>query len=137
MTASAGQAYSPVEKRKVSDIEYSVINPNQLNGTYYTISVPVYNLQNNRVLEDYRGMCVFIMDVMHFKNILSKSKLSQNSKLLLVDQNDQIITGTDKVSTEELVQVEVLRNDNRYIVQDITLPTIAGKSLASSPKRSF
>ncbi|HIW33081.1 MAG TPA: histidine kinase [Candidatus Paenibacillus intestinavium] len=137
MAASAGQAYSPVLKRKVSDIEYSVVNPNQLNGTYYTISVPVYNLQNNRVLEDYRGMCVFIMDVMHFKNILSKSKLSQNSKLLLVDQNDQIITGTDEVSTEELVQVEVLRNDNRYIVQDITLAYNSWKIISIIPKKEL
>lgn len=137
MAASAGQAYAPVTKRNVSDIEYSVVNPNQLNGTYYTISIPVYNLQNNRVLKDYRGMCVFIMDVMHFKNILSKSKISQSSKLLLVDQNDQIITGTDGVSKEELIQVDGLRNDNRFIVQDITLTYNDWKIISIIPKKEL
>nr|WP_281192350.1 sensor histidine kinase [Paenibacillus borealis] len=138
MITSIGRAVEPSTKKRVSSIEYTVLHPNQLNATYYTIAVPVYNLQNNYVLRDYRGMCVFIMDVANLNSILSKSKISNHSELLLVDQNNNIIAGTDgAINTEEMDKLKKWSEDPRYIVQNITLSYNGWKIISVIPKKEL
>jgi len=121
LSTSVGKPFAPVKKRKVDEIEYAVVNPDQVNGTYYTIAVPVYNLENNRVLKDYRGMCVFFMDVTNFTAILRKSKLTEHSRLFLTDAANRVITGSDGVGARELFQAERTATEKSHILQKVTL----------------
>ncbi|MBD3921754.1 histidine kinase [Paenibacillus sp. PR3] len=123
LTASVGKPFSPVEKRTVDEIEYKLGTPGQTGDTYYTIAVPVYNLQNNLQLKDYRGMCVFFMDVNNFSAILSKSKLTEHSQLFLTDSENKIITGSDGVNTQTLSEAEKHVTDKNHIVLRTTIST--------------
>lgn len=74
LIANLGEKANITPKNQASVIEYTTsILPN---SSYYTISVPVYNLQNNIKLKDYRGMCVFLMDGARFNELLQTSKQS-------------------------------------------------------------
>lgn len=117
LSASVGKPFAPIEKRSVDNMEYAPGVPGQTGDTYYTIAVPVYNLVNPRVLKDYRGMCVFFMDVKNFTAILSKSKITENSQLLLTDAQNRVITGSSGVNAEDyLTQAEGHVSDKNHIV---------------------
>lgn len=134
MVASVGKAIEPLVNHQVEDIEYSGIMYDNSNGFYYTIAIPVYNLQNNSLLRDYRGMCLFIMDVSNFNSMLNKSKITPQSRLMLVDQNNRAIATSDQGNATESIMTEELRADDRYIVQDITLSYTGWKIISIIPK---
>jgi two-component system sensor histidine kinase YesM len=134
MVASVGKAIEPPVNRQVTDIEYSGILSDKLNGPYYTIAIPVYNLQNNSLLRDYRGMCLFIMDVSNFSSMLNKSKITPHSRLLLVDLDNKVIATSDQENAAQSFNAEALRMDERYIVQDITLAYTGWKMISVIPK---
>lgn len=137
MVASVGKAIEPTVKRQVSQIEYSGIFSDKMNGSYYTIAVPVYNLQNNYLLRDYRGMCLFIMDVSNFNSMLKKSKITPHSRLMLVDHNDKVIANSDIESGLEKFNADNLRDDKRYIVQEISLSYTGWKIISVIPKNEL
>ncbi|MDF9841687.1 MULTISPECIES: sensor histidine kinase [unclassified Paenibacillus] len=121
LATSVGKPFAPVQLRSVDEIKYELGASDQAGMTFYTISVPVYNLQNNRVLKDYRGMCVFFMDVKNFTSVLSKSKLTEHSRLFLTDDRDRIITGSDGPDAHVLADVDQHTSGKSYIVLNKTL----------------
>lgn len=121
LATSVGKPFTPVDKRSVEEIEYELGAAEQTGETFYTISVPVYNLQNSRVLKDYRGMCVFFMDVKNFTSVLSKSKLTEHSRLFLTDDQNRIITGSDGPDLRSLSDVDKHSSGKKYIVLNKTL----------------
>ncbi|MNB96495.1 Sensor histidine kinase YpdA [compost metagenome] len=121
LATSVGKPFAPVQQRSVDEIKYELGTSDQAGKTFYTISVPVYNLQNNRVLKDYRGMCVFYMDVKNFTSVLSKSKLTEHSRLFLTDDRDHIITGSDGPDPRMLADVDQHSSGKTYIVLSRTL----------------
>ncbi|WP_256710647.1 histidine kinase [Paenibacillus sp. FSL H8-0548] len=137
LVASVGKAIEPPVNRQVSDIEYSGIFSDKMNGSYYTIAIPVYNLQNNYLLRDYRGMCLFIMDVSNFSSMLKKSKITPHSKLVLVDQNDKVIASSENESDLADFNADALREDKRYIIQNITLSYTGWKMISVIPKNEL
>ncbi|MDQ0112793.1 sensor histidine kinase [Paenibacillus harenae] len=134
MIASEGRSIEPLAVSRVSDIRYSGIMRNASGGLYYTIAVPIYNLQNNYVLKDYRGMSLFIMDVSNFDTILNKSKITPNAKLMLLDNANKIISSTNVESVITDFDTEAWRKDSRYIVQEITLSYTGWKIVSVIPK---
>ncbi|PWW02561.1 two-component system sensor histidine kinase YesM [Paenibacillus cellulosilyticus] len=121
LTASVGKPFAPIAKRTVDEIEYALGTPGQTGDTYYTIAVPVYNLQNNRILKDYRGMCVFFMDVNNFTTILSKSKITEHSQLFLTDAENRIITGSEGMNAQTLSEAEKHVSDKNHIVLKVPI----------------
>ncbi|WP_042199486.1 sensor histidine kinase [Paenibacillus camerounensis] len=121
LATSIGKPFAPVQQRSADEIKYELGSSDQAGRTFYTISVPVYNLQNNRVLKDYRGMCVFYMDVKNFTSVLGKSKLTEHSRLFLTDDRDRIITGSDGPDPRMLADVDQHSSGKTYIVLSRTL----------------
>ncbi|MDQ0059327.1 sensor histidine kinase [Paenibacillus harenae] len=134
MIASEGRSIEPLAVSRVSDIRYSGIMRNASGGLYYTIAVPIYNLQNNYVLKDYRGMSLFIMDVSNFDTILNKSKITPNAKMMLLDHANKIISSTNVERVITDFDTEAWRKDSRYIVQEITLSYTGWKIVSVIPK---
>ncbi len=123
----------PLDNRPVSAVEYS--GTIQIRSkTWYTITVPIYNLKNNALVNDYRGKSVFMMDASHFNNILTKSKLTPNARFLLLDQNQQIVASADQASAEEVFRIEDWSGDPRYLVQTVTLSRSGWKLVSAIPK---
>ncbi|WP_169082471.1 sensor histidine kinase [Paenibacillus sp. PL91] len=137
MIASEGRAIEPLAVSQVEDIEYSGIMKNSSGGLYYTIAVPIYNLQNNYVLKDYRGMSLFIMDVTNFDTILSKSKITPNAKLLLLDQTKKVISSTNVENVLSVFDTDTWRKDSRYIVQEIELSYTGWKIVSVIPRNEL
>lgn len=137
MVASVGKAIEPPVERQVSEIEYSGIFTDKMNGSYYTIAVPVYNLQNNYLLRDYRGMCLFIMDVSNFNSMLAKSKITPHTRIMLLDHNGKVMANSENESVSEIVDEAELRDEKRYIVQDITLSYTGWRIVSVIPKNEL
>lgn len=141
MLASSGEFIElpkSVGKQAVSFSEYSglLINQNQMKS-YYTISVPIYNLKSSSTLNTYRGKGLFIMDMSNFNSILKNAKLTKNSHFLLLDQNNQIMASADNANDYEKSQIEKWSEDKRYIVQTNTLSHTGWKIVSVIPKNEL
>ncbi|MGM0881093.1 MAG: cache domain-containing sensor histidine kinase [Bacillota bacterium] len=120
-------------------IEYSGLLSNPSTGEImpnYSISVPVYNLEITPVKE-YMGTSVFLMDVGNFRNILNNAKITANSRLLLLDQNKNIMASDGNPSSLDVSQLEEWKNDNRYIVQTSTLSRTGWELISIIPKNEL
>lgn len=133
MVASIGTNIGTSEQHRVEKIEYSGVLPNNGSIPYYSISIPIYNLKSDQV-QDYRGMCVFIMDVGNFSNILKNAKITPNSRFLLLDQHDKIMASEGSMPDSGSFHIGDWSNDKRYIVQTVTLPRTGWKLVSIIPK---
>lgn len=139
MLANIGVGTGESVKHPVKMIEYSglLTNPNTADSSpYYSITIPIYNLQSSLV-RDYRGTSVFIMDVKNFSNILKDAKITENSRLLLLDQNNQIMASEGNMLNFDTSHLEEWTNDKRYIVQTITLSLTGWKLISVIPKNEL
>lgn len=134
LAVSLGRTMAPAEKRRVEAIEYATLNTADMEGSFYTISVPVFNLQNNLVLRDYRGMCLFIMNVSNFSSILQKSKVSAHSRLLLIDKDNRIMTGSGPLDSAQSLDLDAFAQNKSYIMQEIVLEHTGWKIISIVPK---
>lgn len=133
--AGTGQSVQhPVETTKYSGL---LTNPNT-NGvsTYYSITVPIYNLTST-VVRDYRGTSVFVMDVKNYSKILEGGKITKSSRLLLLDQSNKIMASEGNSPNFDAFHLDDWKNDNRYIVQTITLPRTGWKLISVIPKNEL
>ncbi|WP_309121605.1 histidine kinase [Paenibacillus sp.] len=132
--ASIGRGTGESSRLPFSAVEYSgmLTNPNT-GATYYTIAVPIYNLDKSPV-KDYKGSGIFIMDVNNFSDILKNAKITPNSRLLLLDQNKTILSS---VGDTRSIEIEQLQNDSRYIVQMSTLPLTGWELISIIPKNEL
>lgn len=147
------QLYNP-EGKKIADsgigigetvrlpppkIEYSGLLSNPSTGEImpnYSISVPVYNLEITPAKE-YMGTSIFLMDVGNFRNILNNAKMTANSRLLLLDQNKNIMASDGNPSSLDISQLEKWKNDNRYIMQTSTLSRTGWELISIIPKKEL
>lgn len=138
MIGSIGEMTHETEAKTTDVISYSGVYEGQgrLNK-YYTIAVPIYNLKSDRFIRDYRGMCLFIMDVSNFETILRKSKITENAQLLLLDQHGQVIVSALKRDVEAR-DIEQLRlGSSEEIVQTIALPDTGWELISVIPKQEL
>ncbi len=61
------------------------------------------------------------MDVKNFGEILKGGKITKNSRLLLLDQNNKIMANEGDSPIFDVFRLEDWKNDKRYIVQTISL----------------
>lgn len=104
---------------------------------YYTIAVPIYNLKSDRFIRDYRGMCLFIMDVSNFAAILQKSKITENAKLLLLDQHGEIIVSASEADELEWNKDQLQAGERGQIVQTISLPNTDWELISIIPRQEL
>ncbi|WP_307605032.1 sensor histidine kinase [Paenibacillus sp. V4I9] len=136
LIANIGAGTGESVKYQVESIEYSGVltNPDlAYMGPYYTISVPVYNLKSN-IPRDYRGTSVFVMDVNNYNNILKSGKITKNSRLLLLDQQNKIVASEGNSPDFDIFHIEDWKNDKRYIVQTMMLSRTGWKLISVIPK---
>lgn len=120
-------------------IEYSGLMSNPSTGEImpnYSISVPVYNLEITPVKE-YMGTSIFLMDVGNFRNILNNAKMTANSRLILLDQNKNMMASDGNPSSLDVSQLEEWKNDNRYIMQTRTLSRTGWELISIIPKKEL
>lgn len=103
------------------------------NDSQYTITVPIYNLKSAQ-LQDYRGACIFIMDVSNFNSILKNAKITPNSQFLLLDQHNNIMASDGAATNIHPFDLAEWKNDKRYIVQSVTLSSTGWKLISIIPK---
>ncbi|WP_219638250.1 sensor histidine kinase [Cohnella sp. CFH 77786] len=101
--------------------------------TNYTITVPIYNLKSS-IFKDYRGTAVFVMDVRNFGKILEGGKITKNSTLMLLDQQNHIIVNEGTALNIDASRLEDWKKDTHYIVQTATLPRTGWKLVSIIPK---
>jgi two-component system sensor histidine kinase YesM len=133
MVASIGANIGESELHKVEKTEYSGLLPSNGAFQYYSIAIPIYNLMSEQV-RDYRGTCVFIMDVGNFRNIFKNAKITPNSRFLLLDQNNNIVASDGNTSDVDSFHIGDWSHDNRFIVQTGTLPRSGWKLISIIPK---
>lgn len=131
MVASTGAGTINSLEHPVQSIEYSGLL--SANDSQYTITVPIYNLKSAQ-LQDYRGACIFIMDVSNFNSILINAKITPNSQFLLLDQHNKIMASEGTASPIDTVNLALWKNDKRYIEQTVALPRTGWKLISAIPK---
>lgn len=139
MIADSGIGIGETVRLPPPKIEYSGLLSNPSTGEImpnYSISVPVYNLEITPVKE-YMGTSVFLMDVGNFRNILNNAKMTANSRLLLLDQNKNIMASDGNPSSLDISQLEKWKNDNRYIMQTSTLSRTGWELISIIPKKEL
>lgn len=140
MIANAGLGSGDITlKNPVRTIEYSGmlnLSDGDRFKTYYSISIPIYNLKNDKNIEDYVGACVFVMDTNNFSKILKNSLISENSKLLLLDKDNKILAGEGKFS-KDTFNIDKWQNDRNYIVQTIDLSSSGWKLISVIPRNDL
>ncbi|XEC94405.1 sensor histidine kinase [Paenibacillus tarimensis] len=139
MIADSGIAAGESVKLPPTKTEYSGLLTDPNTGEtipYYSISVPVYNLENTPA-RDYKGTTVFVMDVGNFSSILKNAKITPNSRLLLLDQNKKMMAGEGNEPDIDMFQLEEWKSDNRYIVQTSTLSDTGWELISVIPKNEL
>ncbi|WP_213516444.1 sensor histidine kinase [Paenibacillus montaniterrae] len=138
MIGSIGEMTHETEAKTTEIISYSGVYEGQgrLNK-YYTIAVPIYNLKSDRFIRDYRGMCLFIMDVSNFETILRKSKITENAQLLLLDQHGQVIVSASNTDVEAKDREQLRLGGSEEIVQTIALPDTGWELISVIPKQEL
>ncbi|MCM3443668.1 sensor histidine kinase [Metabacillus halosaccharovorans] len=87
----------------------------------YTIKFPAYQLDNNHHAADFSGILTFHMDAENFRRILINSKLTKNSRILLLDQQGRTIVSEGSYSSGEVFNLSEI-NEDKYMVQTLTMP---------------
>ncbi|WP_199615806.1 cache domain-containing sensor histidine kinase [Paenibacillus alkalitolerans] len=139
MVTSMGMGAGETDKPPPPKIEYSGLLTDPDTGETipnYSISVPIYNLESAPE-KDHKGTSVFVMDVGNFKNILKNAKMTPNSRLLLLDQNKQIMASEGNSSSLDVSRLEEWKNDNRYIVQTSTLSETGWELVSVIPRNEL
>ena len=118
MVANTGAGIVDSLQHPVQTTEYSGLL--SANDSQYTITVPIYNLKSAQI-RDYRGTCIFIMDVSNFNSILKNAKITPNSRFLLLDQHNNVMASEGAAPKIDKIDVAEWKSDKRYIVQTVTL----------------
>ena len=77
------------------------------------------------------------MDVKNFNKILEGGKITKHSRLLLLDQNNKIMANEGNSPNFDTFRLEEWKNDNRYIVQTITLLQTGWRLISVIPKNEL
>lgn len=117
-------------------MKYSGVLHDSDNMPYYIITIPIYNLKNNHLVEDYIGACILYMDVNNFTKMLSNSKVTEHSRLLLLDEHNQVIA-SEGTSSEESFAVEEWQDNKNYLFQTIEIPLTNWKLISVIPKKEL
>lgn len=104
---------------------------------FYTITVPVYGLDNNQIATDYKGTGRYVMDVKNFSAILKRAKITNNSRVLLLDKDNKTIASEGNVIGGDDVNVEKWKNNSSYIIQTSMLPYSGWKIISIIPKEEL
>ncbi|CAM4012110.1 sensor histidine kinase [Cohnella lubricantis] len=136
LVASIGAIDVGVKPHIVESIEYSGLLSEGGVNPYYAISIPIYNLKSEKV-QDYRGMCEFIMDVGNFNHILNKAKITSHSSFLLLDQNGKMMASEGKTTVEDSIDINEWNHDKRFIVQSVTLPRSGWQLISIIPRKEL
>lgn len=136
MVAGIGVGLGKAEVTPVQRVEYSGIlqniGGNKNTVPYYTFSVPVYNLKSN-ILRDFRGTCVFVMDMSNYHDILVKAKITAHSSLVLLDQHQKIIANDGSAPISGIFDInKYSRKDN--LIQTISLSQNGWELISIIPK---
>lgn len=138
--ASIGLGTNAPIRLPVQNTEYSGIllkrSSDEPDFYYYTISFPIYNLKSE-LLRDYLGTCVFVMDAGNFANILHTSKITNNSRLQLIDRNNKVMSSEGDTNQLDSVDIGKWKNDKLYIVQTAELPRTGWKLISVIPKKEL
>lgn len=131
MLAAVGKGIGDSVQNPVQTTEYSgLLSTNDPN---YTITIPIYNLKSLQI-RDYKGTCVFSMDVGNFNSILQNAKITPSSRFLLLDQNNKILASEGAASNSDTIDLAKWKNDKRYIVQTVALSLTGWKLINIIPK---
>ncbi|MCK9859540.1 sensor histidine kinase [Paenibacillus sp. ATY16] len=101
---------------------------------FYIITAPIYGLDSNHIATEYRGTGRYVMDVSNLSPILRSAKVTANSRVMLLDRNDHILTSEGKVSSSDSVNVGKWKANSKFIVQSITLAPSGWKLISIIPK---
>lgn len=138
MIGGVGEMTHKAEFVTTDVITYSGVHSGQGRlQKYYTIAVPIYNLKSDRFIRDYRGMCLFIMDVSNFAAILQKSKITENAKLLLLDQQGKIIVSASETEEMQWNKEQLQAGERGQIVQTISLPNTDWELISIIPRQEL
>lgn len=129
--ANSGAGFGDSVQHPLQTTKYSGLL--STNDPYYTIAVPIYNLKSAQI-RDYRGACIFTMDVSNFNSILQNAKITPNSHFLLLDQNNKILASEGEASNIDTNDLTEWKNDEQYIVQTVTLSRTGWKLISAIPK---
>lgn len=129
--ANTGAGIVDSLQHPVQTTEYSGLMSS--NDSHYTITVPIYNLKSAQ-LQDYRGACIFIMDVSNFNSILKNAKITSNSQFLLLDQHNNIMASDEAATNIHPIDLAEWENDKRFIVQSVTLTGTGWQLISIIPK---
>ncbi|MBW4080006.1 sensor histidine kinase [Paenibacillus sp. S150] len=122
-----------------SNIEYSglLTDPDTKQTIqYYSIVVPIFNLENTPA-KDYKGTCIFIMDVRNLVAILKNAKITENSQLLLLDRHKTFMANKGKTLHYSQFQLEKWKEDKRYIVHSSILADTGWELISIIPKKEL
>jgi len=106
--------------------------------TYYSISTPIYLLDNKRLVTEYIGIGRFYMDVTNFSPILRSAQVTPNSQVLLIDKQHNIIAMVGGQSNQrEVLDLDEWKQRSDYIVQTITLPRSEWQLISLIPRHEL
>ncbi|MFC5467958.1 sensor histidine kinase [Cohnella suwonensis] len=105
-------------------------------GNYYSITYPIFNLKSSQVW-DYGGTSVFMMDVNNFNQILKNAKVTESSRLWLLDQNNRIMADEGNGLQSGTFSIDEWNKDERFIVQTESLPHSGWKLISAIPKNEL
>lgn len=134
IVANTGAGFVDSLQHPVQTTEYSGLLSS--NDSQYTITVPIYNLKSVQ-LQDYRGACIFIMDVSNFNSILENAKITPHSQFLLLDQHNKIMASDGAAANIHSIDLAKWKNDKRYIVQSVTLSSTGWQLISIIPKEEL
>ncbi|XEC95701.1 sensor histidine kinase [Paenibacillus tarimensis] len=139
--ASLGNGTVRTVPSPIQSIEYSGLLTTPLSDhrdskrSFYAISTPIYQLDQNRLVRGYKGIGRFFMDATNFSPILESAKITPNSRVLLIDTMNNIIAAEGPLPPDQTVfHIEQWENNKQYIVQTITLPRSGWKLISLIPR---
>jgi two-component system sensor histidine kinase YesM len=122
---------SPVRKMTYSGVISLKDRPSE---RFYTISTPVYGLDNNHIATEYKGTGVYVMDTNNFIPILRSAKVTAHSLVMLLDRSNQTIASIGAVPGGDSVLPDKWSRDPKYIVQSLVLPESGWTLISVIPK---
>lgn len=89
---------------------------------FYAITVPIYGLDSNRIVTYIKGTGRFYMDVSNLAPILESAKITPNSQVMLLDNENNTIAREGGQVKEGIFDINEWTQNPQYIVQTFTLP---------------
>ena len=77
------------------------------------------------------------MDVTNFRPILGSAKITANSRVLLLDRNNNVLASEGNVSNRDSVDVNKWKANPKYIVQSIALSPTGWKLISIVPRNEL